>query len=59
MADAAGVKLGRIRSIIEVSVNPPSPFDRGDAPAAATPVPIEPGTQKLTVMVEVIYNIDQ
>ena len=59
MADAAGVKLGRIRSITEVSVNPPGPFDRGEALAAAAPVPIEPGTQKLTVMVEVIYNIDQ
>jgi uncharacterized protein len=45
MADAAGVKLGRIRSITEVSVNPPSSFNRGDAPAEAAPVPIEPGTQ--------------
>jgi uncharacterized protein YggE len=27
--------------------------------AAAAPVPIEPGTQDLTVMVEVVYAIDQ
>ncbi|MGH3888724.1 MAG: SIMPL domain-containing protein [Pseudonocardiaceae bacterium] len=58
-AEAAGVKLGRIHSIIEVPVNPPSPVYRDAAPAGAAPVPIEPGTQKLTVMVEVVYHIDQ
>lgn len=59
MADAAGVKLGRIYSITEVAVNPPSPFGRDAASASAAAVPVEPGTQKLTVMVEVVYNIDQ
>ncbi len=58
MADAAGVRLGRVRSITEVSANPPGPFG-GDRAAAAAPVPIEPGTQQLTVMVEVGYAIDQ
>ncbi len=58
MADAAGVKLGRIRSITEVAVPPPSPFDREGAPVAAS-VPVEPGTQELTVMVEAVYAIDQ
>jgi uncharacterized protein YggE len=58
MADAAGVTLGRIRSITEVPVSPPSPLGREGA-AAAAPVPIEPGTQELAVMVEVVYAIDQ
>jgi uncharacterized protein YggE len=58
MADAAGVTLGRIRSITEVPVSPPSPLGREGA-AAASPVPIEPGTQELAVMVEVVYAIDQ
>lgn len=59
MADAAGVRLGRIHSITEVPVNPPSPFYRDPAPAEAATVPIEPGTKELTVMVEVVYDIDQ
>jgi uncharacterized protein YggE len=58
VADAAGVRLGRIRSITEVAASPPGPFGR-DGAAAAAPVPLEPGTQELTVMVEVIYAIDQ
>jgi uncharacterized protein len=57
MADGAGVRLGKIHSITEVPVSPPGPLGR-DA-AAAAPVPIEPGTQELTVMVEVVYAIDQ
>jgi uncharacterized protein len=57
MADGAGVRLGKIRSITEVPVSPPGPLGR-DATAAA-PVPIEPGTQDLNVMVEVVYAIDQ
>jgi uncharacterized protein YggE len=57
MADGAGVRLGKIRSITEVPVSPPGPLGR-DA-AAAAPVPIEAGTQQLTVMVEVVYAIDQ
>ncbi len=58
MADAAGVTLGRIRSITEVTASPPGPFSR-DSAVAAAPVPIEPGTQELTVMVELVYAIDQ
>lgn len=57
MADGAGVRLGQIRSITEVPASPPGPLGR-DA-AAAAPVPIEPGTQDLTVMVEIVYAIDQ
>ena len=59
MADAAGARLGRIYSITEVSATPPGPLDRQSAPAATAPVPIEPGSQKLTVMVDVVYAIDQ
>ncbi|MGH3822086.1 MAG: SIMPL domain-containing protein [Pseudonocardiaceae bacterium] len=59
MADAAGVRLGGISSITEVPVNPPSPFGRDAAPVAGAAVPVEPGTQELTVMVEVVYAIDQ
>ncbi|MGH3883095.1 MAG: SIMPL domain-containing protein [Pseudonocardiaceae bacterium] len=50
MADAAGVRLGRIHSVTEVPVNPPSPFSRDSAPAEAATVPIEPGTKELTVI---------
>ena len=59
MADAAGVTLGRIFSITDVPVSPPSPFGRDTASAAAGPVPVEPGTQELTVVVEVVYAINQ
>jgi uncharacterized protein YggE len=58
IADAAGVRLGQIRSITETSVSPPAPFGR-DAAAAGAAVPVEPGTQELTVMVDVVYAIDQ
>jgi uncharacterized protein YggE len=59
MADAAGVRLGRLQSITEVPVNPPNPLGREGAPATVAPVPVEPGSQKLTVMVEVVYATDQ
>ena len=58
LADAAGVRLGRLYSITEVAPNSPSPLGREAAPVAAAPVPIEPGSQKLTVMVEVVYAVD-
>lgn len=59
MADAAGVRLGRLYSITEVPANPPNPPGREGAPATAAPVPVEPGSQKLTVMVDVGYAVDQ
>lgn len=58
LAEAAGVRLGRVQSIIEMPANPPGPLDRAAAPVTAAPVPVEPGSQKLTVMVEVVYAID-
>ncbi|MGH3936565.1 MAG: SIMPL domain-containing protein [Pseudonocardiaceae bacterium] len=59
MAEAAGVRLGRIHSITEIPVNPPSPPLSQDSAPTATSVPIEPGAQQLTVMVEIVYGIDQ
>jgi uncharacterized protein len=60
MADAAGVHLGRIRSISEVSAPPPGPMGRQSLDAAAgAAVPLQPGTQKFTVSVDVVYDIDQ
>jgi uncharacterized protein YggE len=58
MADAAGVRLGRIYSITEVPASPPGPLGREGTPVAAAPIPVEPGSQKLTVMVDVVYAID-
>lgn len=55
IADAAGVRLGRIYSITEMPVNLPGPLGREAAPAT----PVEPGTQKLTVAVDLIYTIGQ
>jgi len=59
MADAAGVRLGQIRSISEVSAPPPSPLGRQSMDAVGSAVPLQPGTQKLTVSVDVVYDIDQ
>jgi uncharacterized protein YggE len=60
MAKAAGVRLGRVRSISEAQAGPsPVTFDRAaGAPEAAAPVPLEPGTEKLTLTVTVVYDIE-
>lgn len=60
MARAAGVRLGRLRSISDVSVQRPQPFATGAAAAASSgpdAVPIQPGTEELSVEVAVIYDI--
>jgi uncharacterized protein len=62
MAKAAGVKLGRVRSITEspASSPPPYPYALGAAaPARDSAVPIQPGSQELTLTVDVVYDIDQ
>ena len=59
LADAAGVRLGRMYLLTEVPATPPGSLGREAAPAPAAPVPIEPGSQKLTVMVELAYAIDE
>ena len=57
LADAADVGLGPILSITEVSGNqPPVPITRGSAAAQAA-VPIQPGTQDVSVTVEVVHAV--
>jgi hypothetical protein len=57
LADAAGVGLGPVRSIVEVgSEQPPTPY-RAEADLARQAVPVQPGTQELSVTVEVVHDI--
>ncbi|MCA1008086.1 SIMPL domain-containing protein [Rhodococcus hoagii] len=62
MADAAGVKLGKVRSIVEVppqaqgAQNPN--MMRSPNAMAFDAVPLEAGSQELTVNVAVTYDID-
>lgn len=60
LSDAAGVKLGAIRKIDNTGSELPQPnyfsYDRGMATAAET-IPIEPGTQELSVSVNVEFAI--
>ncbi|QDQ98471.1 SIMPL domain-containing protein [Tomitella fengzijianii] len=57
IAEAAGVDLGGVRSISEVAAQsgPPQPLGLADRSAAATPV--EPGSQDVTVKVDVVYDV--
>ena len=58
LADAAGVTLGPILSITEVTAGePPQPAARDSAVAASAAVPIEPGTQDVSVTVEVVHAV--
>ena len=61
IANAADVDLGGVRSISEVPANPDTPLPGASRSlsdqAAATPV--EPGTQDVTVTVDVVYNIGE
>jgi uncharacterized protein len=65
MAKAAGVKLGGIRFISEVPASGPMPYydkfaeGRAAAPGAASPAPILPGTQELSLTVDVVWDIAQ
>jgi uncharacterized protein YggE len=56
LADAAGVGLGPVRSIVELAGEPPVPY-RADADLAQAAVPLRPGTQELAVTVEVVHEI--
>lgn len=57
LADAAGVGLGPVRSIVEVGgEQPPMPY-KAEADRAQQAVPIQPGTQELAVTVEVVHDI--
>jgi hypothetical protein len=58
LALAAGVTLGPIRSIVEGGGSaPPSPRPMLRAMATADSVPIEPGSQRLAVTVEIEWEI--
>lgn len=60
MAEAAGVSVGDVRAISDVSVSTPGPmFSRQESFAADSAVPIEPGTQELTVTVSVAFDINR
>lgn len=56
IADAAGVKLGGVRSIIESPATTVYPPMRSMADTASS-TPVEAGSQELSVSVEVVYNI--
>ncbi|MFC4950461.1 SIMPL domain-containing protein [Pseudonocardia sp. GCM10023141] len=59
MADAAGVGLGKVRTISEVPVSTPMPYAASaDLKAASgAPAPVLPGSQELQVLVDVVYDI--
>jgi uncharacterized protein YggE len=58
LADAAEVGLGPILSITEVTESrPPIPITRDSAEAAQASVPLEPGTQDVSVTVEVVHGV--
>lgn len=60
MAEAAGVQLGRLRSISETPGSTPFPVPLGAAARSdQADTPIQAGNQKLTVAVTVDYDIDQ
>jgi uncharacterized protein YggE len=61
MADAAGVKLGGVRTISEVPLQTGYPFDQlqfsGRSAAGDVAVPLAAGSQELTLTVTVVYDI--
>lgn len=58
LAEAAGVPLGAVRSITEVTAaQPPTPYERDAGAAAQAAVPVLPGTQETRVHVQVVYDI--
>ena len=59
LARAAGVRLGRVRSIVEERDTNPSiaRFAAADATSASAAVPVSPGTQDLQIRVKVVYEI--
>jgi uncharacterized protein len=58
MAKAAGATLGKIRAITEVPVSGPTPIYAFSAAKAAS-ASIQPGTQELSVMVDITYDLSQ
>ncbi|HEY0167275.1 MAG TPA: SIMPL domain-containing protein [Jatrophihabitans sp.] len=58
LAKAAGVTLGRIRSVTELAdAGHPISYDMRSAAGAAESTPLQPGQQELTVSVDIVYDI--
>jgi hypothetical protein len=57
LAAAAGVELGDLQTIAETSEPSPTPLPTARNRAGAASVPVEPGTQQLSVAVTVVYAI--
>jgi uncharacterized protein YggE len=57
LADAAGVKLGALRSLAETSSTPSWPVQYATGAVAAPAAPIQAGTQELTVEVTAVYEV--
>lgn len=58
IAKAAGVRLGRVRSITEVpDGGSPITYDMRSAAGTAESVPVSPGQQELTVSVDIVYEM--
>ena len=57
LADAAGVRLGRVTSITEGFSGGPQPYYAADARLAKAEAPIEPGTQDSQATVTVTFAI--
>lgn len=58
MATAAGVNLGGVASISESQASFPYPYAERAAADAATPTPVQPGTQDVQATVTVVFEID-
>ena len=61
LADAAGVSLGRARSVSETSDGVPIPVERAarsSAQDSGVDTPVSPGETDITVTVSVVYEID-
>jgi len=59
MADAAGVQLGAVRSIIETPSATPyyPPMAAASSDGASASMPVQPGSQELSVVIQVVYEI--
>jgi uncharacterized protein YggE len=58
IAKAAGVTLGRIRTITEtVDAGSPITYDMAAANAAGASAPLQPGQQELTIAIDIVYEM--
>jgi uncharacterized protein len=59
IADAAGVKVGRVTAVVESAgyEQPPMPYAEMARDAVASPTPIEPGKQQIEAVVTVTFAV--